>query len=214
MHVTEPISCAAELVPASSSTMNNALYESRRATYCAPMIAAIAMMLVVRCVQAQHSALVAGSRIRIQGADEKQVQEGTFRALTPDSLTYTPGLSTSTRTIPLSRVGKIEVSRYNLRARSVLGDAAIGSAVGLGGTLAIAGGCAVFHGDCLGLILAAPVLIGGGFVIGAVIGSQNRSQHWDQVYPQERSASLLIAPMPHGGLAIGVSVSFGEAGLR
>jgi hypothetical protein len=34
------------------------------------------------------------------------------------------------------------------------------------------------------------------------------------VYPQERSASLLIAPMPHGGLAIGVSVSFGEAGLR
>ena len=163
---------------------------------------------------AQDSALVAGSRIRIQGADDKQVQEGTFRALTPDSLIYSPGLSTSAQTISLARIGKIEVSRYDLRARSVLADAAIGSGVGLGGSLAIVGGCALFHGDCLGPILAAPVLIGGGFVIGALIGTQHRSQHWDQVYPQERSASLLICPMPHGGWAIGVSVPFGEAESR
>ena len=107
------------------------------------------------------------------------------------------------------------MSRYNLRARSILTDAAIGSAVGLGGTLAIAGGCAVFHGDCgLGLILITPALMGGGFLVGALIGSQNRSQHWDQVYPQERSASLLIGPMPHGGWAVGVSVPFDEAGSR
>jgi hypothetical protein len=180
----------------------------------AALIASAALTLAPGAAPAQDSALVAGSYIRIQGADGKQVHEGTFRALTSDSLIYSPGLSTSTRTIPLATVGKIEVSRYNLRARSVLGDAALGSAVGLGGTLAIGGGCALFHGDCLGLIFAAPVLIGGGFVVGALIGSQHRSQHWDQVYPRERSASLLIGPMPHGAFAIGVSVPFGDAGSR
>jgi hypothetical protein len=164
---------------------------------------------------AQDSALAPGALIRIQSADEKQFHEGTFRALTPDSLVYSPGLATSARSMPLSMIGRIEVSRYDLRTRSVLRDAAIGSAVGLGGTLAIAGGCFLFHSDCgLGLILATPVLIGGGFLVGALIGSQDRTQHWDQVYPPPRSASLLIGPMPRGGFAIGVTVPFGEAASR
>jgi hypothetical protein len=64
------------------------------------------------------------------------------------------------------------------------------------------------------VILITPVLVGGGFLVGALIGSQNRSQHWDQVYPPERSASLLIGPMSRGGFAIGLSVPFGEAALR
>jgi hypothetical protein len=163
---------------------------------------------------AQDSALTAGSRIRIQSADDKQLHEGTFRAMTPDSLVYSPGLATSIESIPLASVGKIEVSRYNHKARSVLTDAAIGTAIGLGGTLAIGGGCAVFHSDCFELIFAAPALIGGGFLAGALIGAQDRGQHWDQVYPPERSASLLIGPMPHGGIAIGLSVAFGSAPTR
>jgi hypothetical protein len=164
---------------------------------------------------AQESALAPGALIRIQGADEKHFHVGTFRALTPDSLIYSPGLATSTQSMPLSMIGRIEVSRYDLRTRSVLRDAAIGSAVGLGGTLAIAGGCVAFHGDCgLGLIVVTPVLIGGGFLVGALIGSQDRTQHWEQVYPPERSASLLIGPMPRGGFAVGLSVPFGEAGSR
>src|SRR6476646_8613259 len=118
--------------------MSAALFPSRRAAYSAPMIAAIAMMLLVNGARAQDSALAPGSHIRIQSSDEKRFDEGTFRALTPDSLIYSPGLATSTQTIPLARVGKIEVSRYNLRARSILPDAAIGTAVGLGGNLAIA----------------------------------------------------------------------------
>jgi len=162
---------------------------------------------------AQDSALTAGSRIRIQSADDKQIHEGTFRALTPDSLIYSPGLATSIESLPLSSVGKIEVSRYNLKA-PVLTDAAIGAGIGLGGTLAIGGACAVFHSDCYVLILAAPALIGGGFLAGALIGSQNRGQHWDQVYPSERSASLLIGPMPHGRFAFGMSVPFGSAPTR
>jgi hypothetical protein len=164
---------------------------------------------------AQDSALAPGALIRIQGADEKQFHEGTFRALTPDSLIYSPGLATSTQSMPLSMIGRIEVRRYNIRARSVLRDAAIGSAVGLGGTLAVAGGCLAFHKDCgLGLILVTPALVGGGFLVGALIGSEDRSQHWDQVYPPERSASLLVGPMPRGGFGIGLSVPFGEAASR
>jgi hypothetical protein len=164
---------------------------------------------------AQDSALAPGALIRIQGADEKHFHEGTFRALTPDSLIYSPGLATSTQAMPLSMIGRIEVSRYDLRARSVFRDAAIGSAVGLGGTLAIAGGCLAFHSDCgWGLILSTPLLVGGGFLVGALIGSQDRTQHWDQVYPSERSASLLVGPMPHGRFGIGLSVPFGEAGSR
>jgi hypothetical protein len=115
------------------------------------------VIALVSPAAAQDVALAPGSHIRIQSADEKQIQEGTFRVLTPDSLIYSPGLATSTQSIPLSSVGKIEVGRYNLRARSVLRDAAIGSAVGLGGTLAFAGGCQAFHGDCgvLAVLLVA-----------------------------------------------------------
>lgn len=161
---------------------------------------------------AQDGALAPGALIRIQGADGKQFHEGTFRALTPDSLIYSPGLATSTQSMPLSMIDRIEVRRYNLRARSVLRDAAIGSAVGLGGTLAVAGGCLAFHKDCgLGLILVTPALVGGGFLVGALIGSEDRSEHWDRVYPPERSASLLVGPMPRGGFGIGLSVPFGEA---
>ena len=89
-----------------------------------------AFALVSPAVAAQDSALAPGAQIRIQSVDEKQLQEGTFRALTSDSLTYSPGLATSSQSIPLARVGRIEVSRYDLKARSVLTDAAIGSAVG------------------------------------------------------------------------------------
>jgi hypothetical protein len=179
------------------------------------LVALVAIALVSPRVAAQESGLTPGAQIRIQGADEKQFHEGTFRALTADSLIYSPGLATSTQSLPLSMIGKIEVSRYNLRARSVLRDAAIGSAVGLGGTLAIAGGCLAFHGDCgLELILATPVLIGGGFLVGALIGSQERSQHWEQVYPPERTASLLLGPAPRGGVLMGVSIPFGGASTR
>lgn len=195
--------------------MNHLRTITPRVTRGLVMLAAIAL---VSPAAAQDSALAPGALIRIQGADEKQFHEGTFRALTPDSLIYSPGLATSTESVPLARVGKIEVRRYDLRARSILRDAAIGSAVGLGGTLAIAGGCLVFHSECggngLAFIVITPVLVGGGFLIGALVGSQDRSQYWDQVYPQEQSASLLIGPMPGGRLAIGLSVPFGDAGSR
>ena len=184
---------------------------------CAARAVSIAVAAIVSwssTATAQDSALTAGSRIRIQSADDKQIHEGTFRALTPDSLIYSPGLATSIESLPLSSVGKIEVSRYDVKARSVLKDAAIGTGIGLGGTLAIGGACAVFHSDCFVIIFAAPALIGGGFLAGALIGSQNRGQHWDQVYPSERRASLLVGPMPHGRFALGMSVPFGSAPTR
>jgi hypothetical protein len=180
----------------------------------AALIVSASIALWSGAAAAQDNTLENGARIRIQSSNEKQVLEGTFRSFSGDSVIFSPGLDTSKQALSLSRVGKIEVSRYNLRARSVLADAAIGSAVGLGATLAIAGGCGIFHGDCLGLIFAAPAMIGGGFLIGAVIGSQNRSEHWYQVYPQERSANLLIGPSARGGVLVGLSVPFGSAPSR
>ena len=180
----------------------------------ATRIASVTIALCSGAAAAQDSTLENGARIRIQSSNEKQMLEGTFRSFSADSVIFSPGLDTSKQALPLSRVGKIEVSRYNLRARSVLTDAAIGTAVGLGGTIAIAGGCVLFHGDCLGLVFGAPIMIGGGFVIGALIGSQHRSEHWYQVYPRERSANLLIGPAPRGGMLVGMSVPFGSAPTR
>jgi hypothetical protein len=163
-------------------------------------------------IAAQDSTLTAGSHIRIQRVDEAQIREGTFRAFTTDSIRFSPGLDTATETMPLSRVGKLEVVRYQSGVGSVLKGAAIGSGVGLGATLAAAGGCRLVKRDCdLGLILVSPIVIGAGFLVGALIGADERSEHWSRVYPSDRRASLLIGPMPHGGFALGLSVPFGSA---
>jgi hypothetical protein len=163
-------------------------------------------------IAAQDTTLAAGSHIRIQSADEARIREGTFRAFTTDSVRFSPGLDTATETMPLSRVGKIEVVRYRSGAGSVLKGAAIGAGAGLGATFAFAGGCRLIKQDCdLGLVVFSPVLIGTGFLVGALIGADERSEHWTRVYPSERRASLLIGPMPHGGFALGLSVPFGSA---
>jgi hypothetical protein len=163
-------------------------------------------------IAAQDSTLVEGSHIRIQSADETRSHEGTFRAFTADSIRFSPGLDTATETLPLSRVGRIEVLRYRSGAGSVLKDAAIGSGVGLGATLAFAGGCALTKHDCsLGALFISPLMIGTGFLVGALIGADARSEHWSRVYPSARRASLLIGPMSHGGFALGLSVPFGSA---
>jgi hypothetical protein len=163
-------------------------------------------------IAAQDSTIAAGSHIRIQRADEAEIREGTFRAFAADSIRFSPGLDTATETMPLSRVGKIEVVRYRSGAGSVLRGAAIGSGVGLGATLAAAGGCRLVKHDCdLGLVLLSPIVIGTGFLVGALIGADERSEHWSRVYPSDRRASLLIGPMLHGGFALGLSVPFGSA---
>jgi hypothetical protein len=193
--------------------MDRVSAESRsRDAACCALIAVVAISLSCRRASAQDSALVAGSHIRIESADEKHVQVGTFRELTADSLTFSPGLDTARETIPLARVGKIEVSRSRSGVGSVLKGGAIGAGVGLGAILAISGVCQLTHGDCaLGLVIASPFVVGGGFLVGALIGAESHSQGWTRVYPSERRASLLIGPMPHGGLAIGISVPFGSA---
>jgi hypothetical protein len=165
---------------------------------------------------AQDTTLVSGSHIRIQSADEAQSREGTFRAFTADSIRFSPGLDTAMETIALSRVRRIEVIRYSSGAGSVFKGAAIGSAVGLGATFALAEGCKVIqHDECsIGYVLISPILIGTGLLVGALIGADARPEHWSRVYPSERRASLLIGPMPHGEFALGLSVPFGSAPER
>jgi hypothetical protein len=177
------------------------------------LVALAAIALWSNGIEAQDTTLVSGSHIRIQSADEAQIREGTFRAFTADSIRFSPGLDTATETIALSRLGRIDVIRYSSGAGSVFKGAAIGSGVGLGATLALAAGCKVIeHDDCsIGFVLLSPIIIGTGFLVGALIGADARSEHWSRVYPSERRASLLIGPMPHGGIALGLSVPFGSA---
>jgi hypothetical protein len=184
-----------------------------RSVICAVISASVLIALSSSAIAAQDTTLVNGSHIRVQSVDDSTIREGTFRASTADSLRFSPGLDTSTETIALSRVSKIEVMRYRTGAGSVLKGAAIGTGVGLGATLALAGGCGLIkQNDCsLRFVLISPVIIGAGFLVGALIGADERGEHWSRVYSLERRASLLIGPMPHGEFALGLSVPFGSA---
>jgi hypothetical protein len=178
---------------------------------CAVIIASAVIGLSSTGIAAQDSTLVEGSHIRIHSADQAQIREGTFRAFTADSIRFSPGLDTATETMALSRVGKIEVIRYSSGAGSVFKGAAIGSGVGLGAILALAEGCKLTnHGECsIGFVLISPIIIGTGFLVGALIGAEEHTEHWSRVYPSERRTSLFIGPMPNGRFALGLNVPFG-----
>ena len=45
----------------------------------------------------------------------------------------------------------------------------------------------------------------GGAVLGALWGMEPKVERWERIYPPT-GASLLIAPTPHGGLAIGAAI--------
>jgi hypothetical protein len=173
----------------------------------------IALVLLSARAAAQDSALVDGAHIRIESADEKHAREGTFHALTADSLVYSPGLDTSKKSIALAQVNRIDVSRPNNGAGSVFKGAARGTLVGLGVTAGFIGACHFSSNDLCGVgaILAAPVFIGSGLLIGALLGSQVEGDHWTRVYPPDRRASLLIGPTSRGGFIVGLSVPFGSA---
>jgi hypothetical protein len=180
----------------------------------AVIIASAAIALSSNGAAAQGSTLAAGSHIRIQSTDDAQTREGTFRAFTADSIRYSPGLDTATETLPLSRVGRIEVLRSRSGAGSVFKGAAIGSGVGLAATLALAEGCKVIKhdDDCgIGFVLLSPIIIGTGLLVGALIGADESTEHWSRVFPSRRNTSLLIGPMLHGRFAVGLSVPFGSA---
>jgi hypothetical protein len=88
------------------------------------------MVLSSRTVAAQDDAITYGTHIRIQADDERNVREGAFRSLTSDSISFSPGLDTSTQTLPLARVKRIEVSRGMSSTGSTFKGAAIGAAAG------------------------------------------------------------------------------------
>ena len=49
-----------------------------------------------------------------------------------------------------------------------------------------------------------------GNMIGAHIAKNHKSETWERVYDREHTASLLVGPTKHGGVAIGFSIPFGS----
>jgi hypothetical protein len=172
--------------------------------------------LAARGVVAQDDAITYGTHIRIQAADERQVREGAFRSLTSDSISFSPGLDTSTQTLPLSRVRRIDVSR----GMSSTGSAFKGGAIGVLLGAAIVGGMVYRcnHGGnelCgLGVALATPVLVGGGLLVGVLVGRGSHKEKWSRVYPRDHDVSLLVGPSVRGQMSVGLNLSFGSADAR
>jgi hypothetical protein len=177
------------------------------------LVILVLIALVSTRSAAQDDALVYGSHIRIHAADERQVREGAFRSLTNDSITYSPGLDTTTETLPLAVVRRVEVSRGMTSVGSTLKGGAIGTLAG-----AAASGVLIYrcnHGGgelCgLGVAIATPFLLGGGLLVGALVGSGSHTEKWSRVYPRDHDVSLLVGPSAKGGMTVGLSVSFGSA---
>jgi hypothetical protein len=165
---------------------------------------------------AQNEVLVYGSHIRIHAVDVQKVLEGAFRSLTNDSITFSPGLDTSTETLALSRVRKVEVSRGFSSAGSALEGGAIGTLAG-----AAASGVLLYRCDhggnelCgVGVAILTPILLAGGLVAGVLIGSGSHTEKWSRVYPRDHHVSLQVGPSAKGGVTVGLGVPFGSADTR
>ncbi|HEV7705022.1 MAG TPA: hypothetical protein VGO46_12055 [Gemmatimonadaceae bacterium] len=167
-------------------------------------------------IAAQDGAITYGTHIRIQAADEEHEREGAFRSLSSDSISFSPGLDTSTQTLPLSRVRRIDVSRGMSSTGSALKGGAIG--VLIGGAVSGAMIYRCDHGGnelCgLGVALATPVLLGGGLLAGILIGRGSHKEKWSRVYPRDHDVGLLVGPSARGGMSVGLSVTFGSASSR
>jgi hypothetical protein len=167
-------------------------------------------------IASQDEAIVYRTRIRIQTADERELREGTFQSMSGDSISFSPGLDTSTQTLPLSRVRQIEVSRGMSSTGSKLKGGAIGVLLGAAVSGAMLYRCD--HGGnelCgVGVALATPVLIGGGLLAGVLIGAGSHKEKWSRVYPRDHDVSLLVGPSAHEGVIVGLNVPFGSADAR
>jgi len=103
---------------------------------------------------------------------------------------------------------------FHTRPGHILRGAAIGTGVGIG--------VAVLYtaGDCLGhphgsggyacetdLWLGVP-LGAVGFLTGAILGREHKSENWQRIYERSKTTSLRIGPT-RGRFAIGISSPFG-----
>jgi len=156
-----------------------------------------------------------GSHVRIVPLNGGPRREGTLVVMMNDSITYRPGLSNTTLTMPMDSVRQVFASD-GLRTRTgrTLRSGLIGAGIGMGSMISLGLlSCHIDNHDSscgLGFYVAAVPAAVLGFLTGALIGHSHYSEDWERVYDRSQSTSLLIGPAPHERLAVGLSIPFGS----
>jgi hypothetical protein len=179
---------------------------------------ALLVLLVIGALpgtlEAQRATPDSGTRVRIVRIGDSETHIGSLVRLSPDTVTFQPGLGNVAVAFPLDSVRTIEESHgMHADAGRIVRDAGIGAGIGLVASIVVVK--ATCHGpsDTLGCAPAYVILGGlavvGGLVGGALVGGDHATERWKTVYPPEESTSLLVAPGPRGGVSIGLAVAFG-----
>jgi len=111
--------------------------------------------------------------------------------------------------VTLADIRRLEVAR-GLRSETVEGaaiGALAGAAVLLGVLIADRGVCDEDLGGCRAYGTVAWIGAIPGTLLGAVIGSQVKTDRWERV-PQHQRATLRIGPTPGKGVAVSLSIAF------
>jgi hypothetical protein len=134
--------------------------------------------------------------------------EGTYVAVSKDTLLLQTETQTTPSAIPLTSVSRLEVSRG--RKSNVLKGMGIGMLIGAG--VGVIGGAAVDCYDladfdqsfCTGVGAAGGALFG--LLVGAIAGAASSGDRWEEV-PLDR-LRLQVAQQHDGRFKLGLSVAF------
>lgn len=151
-----------------------------------------------------------GAHIRVLRAGDSTPQEATLLSFEHDTLIMELGDCCVVDTIPGASLATVDVSRgVGISAGRVAGGMAFGALAGVVAAWAVTEvGCRLPDSNELcgiGFELWSVVLGTGGAALGALWGIESKVERWERIYPPT-SASLLIAPTSHGGLAIGATI--------
>ncbi|MDQ2929495.1 MAG: hypothetical protein M3Y05_01565 [Gemmatimonadota bacterium] len=180
-----------------------------------PILVACALAYAASARRVAAQTVPPGSHVRVVPIGPALPTEGSLVAMTSDTISLHIGLSSTLVSLPMDSVRELELShgRYASFGK-VMRDGAIGLVAGAGAVLLIGH---VFCGpDSKGYcglstaLIAVPVGVGG-LIGGIAIGRSQRKEQWERVYERPPSTALLIGPAPHGGFALGASISFGSA---
>jgi hypothetical protein len=176
--------------------------------------ASLALAMVPTGVHAQLIAPDSGSHVRIGRVGGSTLQEGSFVAASPDSLSLSPGSGLGVISLPISSIQTVDVSNWpHVNVGRVLKGAAAGAGIAIVGTIAATAlACATDRGGD-GPTCAATLLIGSplliiGIGVGAWIGADRPVNDWRRIYDRGLTTGLYLGPAPRGRIAIGVTIAF------
>jgi hypothetical protein len=175
---------------------------------------ALALALEPAGARAQLIAPDSGSHVRIGRVGGSTLQEGSFVAASPDSLSLSPGSGLGVISLPISSIQTVDVSNWpHVNVGRVLKGAAAGAGIAIVGTIAATAlACATDRGGdgptCAATVLIGPPLLIIGIGVGAWIGADRPVNDWRRIYDRGLTTGLYLGPAPRGRIAIGVTIAF------